>query len=470
MSVPIEADYTETFLFPPSLEDFVPADDPARFIRSFVDALDGTGLGIVAGNNETGRPAYSWKLLLRIWLYGWFEHVHSSRQLEKLCMRDVGMMWLTGMNRPDHNTIWRFYHNNRGALRRLFKKSVQVAMANGLVGMVLHAVDGTKIRANASRYRELSKKKLDAALEDIEGAIEETMAAIEKASEEDAPADRLSEALQGRRDLRDTIRKDLDRLTSTGRSHMNLTDADSRLMRTREGTQQYSYNAQAVADEKRGVLVSADVTREETDHHQMSAQLAQAEETTGSPAASAVADAGYFDGAELSLAEKQGRQVVVAVPERYNENQYCRADSAYHVSAYAYDEKSDSFVCPQGGRLRRCGSKSNDTVLYECECFTRCAYRHECTRSRTRKVVTVSRYHASIRRQRERQTTPEAQVMLRRRGSLIEPIFGTIKQHLGFRRFLVRGIANVQAQWHLVCCIHNLRKLYRYCGMGVRFA
>jgi transposase len=470
LSTTIEANYTETYLFPPSLEDFVSSDDPARFIRAFVDSLDAKVLGIKERNSETGRPEYSWRLLLRVWLYGWFEHIHSTRQLEKLCYRDVGMMWLTGLHRPDHNTIWRFYNDNKCALRAVFKQSTRVAMANDLVGMVLHAVDGTKIRADASRYKDLSKKRLERSLHDLDGAIDEALSMIEHCEQEDISQEHLPDHLQDDQKLREKIRSDLALFSSSDRPNINTTDPESRLMHTREGTQRYCYNAQAVADERSGIIVSADVTRDEIDRHQLTNQLDHVNDMTGGQADCTVADAGYFSGEELSRAEDRGDVVAVAIPDRYNENQFVKTGDTHHVNNYAYDESEDCFVCPRGGRLIFRGKHGKDTMLYECEHFNSCKHRDECTSSKQRKRITVSKYHSIIRRHRELQRNSTIiREALCRRSRLIEPIFGGIKHHLGFRRFRGRGYINARAQWFMVCCIHNLKKLYRYRGIAVHF-
>jgi transposase len=151
MSYHIDADYTKVFMFPPSLEDFVLPDDPVRFIRTFVESLDLKSLGFKVHDVVDGRPGFASSLLLKIWLFGSFERIHSSRALERQCKRDIALMWLAGMNYPDHNTLWRFFSDNKSAIKNLFKQSVHVALKNKLVGMVYHAIDGTKIGANASR-------------------------------------------------------------------------------------------------------------------------------------------------------------------------------------------------------------------------------------------------------------------------------------------------------------------------------
>jgi transposase len=466
----IDADYTQTFLFPPSLEDFISEDDPARFIRAFVDSLAPDELGIVQKNDTDGRPPYSWALLLRVWLYGWFERVTSTRALEKMCHRDVGMLWLTGMHYPDHNTLWRFYRDNRQAMKKLFKQSVRVALKNSLVGMVLHALDGTKIKANASRFKDLSKKKLEKILRTLDASIEDFLQHIEDESADTLKGvDSLPEELRDHVKLRKKIQADLAELSRHGVNNLNKTDNDSRLMHTRNGTVDYSYNAQAVADSSHGIVVSADVTTDERDSQQLSQQIDNVKENMGCLAESTVADSGYYSGEELSKAEKCDSDVLVSIPARFNDNQHKSSDDIHHVNNYEYDKRRDCFICPRGGMLHFVREDKKNRI-YQCGLFKKCIYHAECTKSRTRRVVMVSKYHTSIRSQRKKQQKREAIEKLARRKTIIEPIFGIIKEQLGFRRFSGRGYKNASAQWQFVNCIYNLRKIYRHCGVSAIFA
>lgn len=473
MSYQIDADYTKTFLFPPSLEDFVPSDDPSRFIRAFVDSLDLSQLDIHERNSEDGRPNYSPRLLLKIWLYGWFDGVKSSRALERLCRRDLGLLWLTGMNYPDHNSLWRFYRTNRCSLKKLFKHSVRIAMKNDLIGMVLHALDGTKITANANRHKELSRKRLEKQLRQVEEIIEKYMQTIESSSEAELPSDRLPEELQDANVLKERIENDLGQLKERGLNNSNTTDVESRLMRTREGTTSYSYNAQGVADLKSGIMVSADVTQAENDSHQLNRQLEEVESTVGECAETTVADSGYFSGEELSSAEERSRTVLVDIPRHYNENSIIRTTDSHHINNYTYDRSTDSFICPRGGRLeyKRDVDRKNhrNAKEYVCTNFKDCPYKKECTRSDGIKRITTSKYHESIRRQLKKHQISESQRLLSLRKTMIEPVFGIIKEQLKLRRFLYRGLDNARSQWYLVCSIYNLRKIFKLCGSRVQF-
>ena len=113
----LNADYPQEFMFPPCLEDWVGPDHPARFIREFVDAMDLEELGITWATGKNGRPAYAAELLLRVWLYGYFERVRSSRRLEKACRDHIGFIWLAGTHQPDHNTLNNFFRANKEGIR-----------------------------------------------------------------------------------------------------------------------------------------------------------------------------------------------------------------------------------------------------------------------------------------------------------------------------------------------------------------
>src|SRR5262245_46983302 len=161
MSYEKYANYDQQWLFPPSLEDLLPGHHPARMIREFSDGQDLESIGFRVRVSEDGRPNYSSNLLMKVWLYGYISRVRTTRTLERACMNDVGMLWLTGMNHPDHSTLWRFWRDNRKGIQKLFKQLLQIAVSLKLVGLVLHAVDGTKIYSQASEEKGLHRSSLE---------------------------------------------------------------------------------------------------------------------------------------------------------------------------------------------------------------------------------------------------------------------------------------------------------------------
>jgi transposase len=182
MSKDIRADYSQTFLLPLSLENWVGVNHPARFIRDFVASIDFESLGFRVPQLSTGRPPYSADLLLSVWLYGYLNRIRSSRGLERACRERVSLLWLTGMNSPDHNTLWRFWSLNKTALRVVFRQVVVVAYDSGLVGLAVHAVDGTKIRACSSSRSGCHKKELGEMLKHLDVSIEQAISEIESSA------------------------------------------------------------------------------------------------------------------------------------------------------------------------------------------------------------------------------------------------------------------------------------------------
>ena len=138
---------------PPTLDELVPSEHPARFVGEFVDALDRDDwaeLGVDIDGSWTGAPAYHPSALLGVWLYGFMTGVRLCRKLEVACRDQIPYLWLTGWQRPDHNTLWRFYKSHRQSMRKLLKRTVQTAVRMDLADLALQAVDGTKVGANAT--------------------------------------------------------------------------------------------------------------------------------------------------------------------------------------------------------------------------------------------------------------------------------------------------------------------------------
>ena len=310
-----DMDREQMWLLPPSLDELLPLDHPARFVAVFVDALDKEGwaeLGVEINGDPLGAPAYHPRALLCVWLYGFMTGVRSCRKLEAACRDQIPYLWLTGWQQPDHNTLWRFYKEHRQAMRRLFKRTVRTAVAMQLVDLAVQAVDGTKVAANATRDRTYDAERGRRLLDRLEKAIEDLEAQNEEG--EDAPAVHLPEELADKRALREQVRQAMDDLASQeGLRHINLTDKDARLMKTRHGIVP-GYNAQSmvspieVDDEASGMLITAvDVVDDPTDYGQFTPMLEQAEETTGTKACMTLADAGYYSGSNLSECAGRGQ-------------------------------------------------------------------------------------------------------------------------------------------------------------------
>jgi transposase len=359
--------------------------------------------------------------------------------------------------------------DNRKSLKGVFVQGVQLAVKGGLVGMVLNAVDGTKIRADVSRESGLHEKRLKELLRKLNEGVDEVCDQIEEAEgKEEGKEYRLPDNLARKEQLREFIYKGLEELKKAGESHLSLTDKDARMMITGEGIKfaylktQTSGNAQAVVDAESGVIVGAEVVQEESDNFELVKMLDEVQENVGKVAEETVADAGYFSGEELKKAEDNSYGVLVdtTIVEKKDSS-----GSEFEIWHFRYDREADVWICPKGGvlrfeRERKHRGKGYMVRVYRCQGYEGCAHRWECSKNKKGRTIGVSPYHLAIVNQLEKQKQAKSKALLQRRKTIVEPVFGIIKQALGFRRWTVRGVENVRAQWFLICTAINLRKIY----------
>lgn len=462
----------QAWLLPPTLGELIPADHPARFVAEFVDALDRHAwieLGIGPDGEPLGAPAYHPRALLSAWLHGFMTGIRSCRKLEAACRDQVPYLWLTGWQHPDHNTLWRFYQAHREALRKLLKHTVVTAVELGLVDLAVQALDGTKVGANAAGDRTHDAAGLGRLLERTEAAIAELEAQNEGGNDPVPP--RLPEELQQAQALRQRVRDAMSRMAEKSLSKVNLTDDDAQLMKGRSGII-IGYNAQAMvsplnpgATNGQGMLITAaDVVNSAADSGQLIPMLEQAEEVTGERSPVTLADGGYHTAANLEAGECRGQTLVMS--ERY----HAEAQAPYFKDQFAYDAATESYLCPQGQRLLFRGLRKSPVTgsrsirVYRASrtaCRT-CPAFGVCTKDKHGgRALWIGPSDMLLRKHREWMRTEEARSLYARRKELIEPTFGILKDQLAARRFLLRGLTNVRAEFALLAAAFNLRTLWR---------
>jgi transposase len=453
----ITPDYEQQFLLPPALEEWVPADHPARFIREFVEQLDLVALGFALPACADGRPPYAPSLLLKIWLYGYLQRIRSTRKLEAACREHLSLLWLTGLIQPDHNSLWRFWRANQKPLRAVFKQTVQVAVRTGCVGLVVQALDGTKLAAAASSHTGWTQEHMAKLL----AALDEALVASELEilrEDPEAPGYRLPAGLAERQQLREQIKTGLAQLAADGRRHYHPVEPEARRMKTREGNR-YAYNAQAMTDGQCGIITAADVTRQETDTGQLVPLIVQTQATIGVAATptETLADSGYGAGADLQAAAAQNLPVLVPPAEGAPAK-----DKPYASRNFHYDEAAQTVTCPQDRPLVHEGGTTRDghrVERYRCP-HRDCPVRAQCSPDPKGRQIEIHPHTPVVQAMRQRLATPEGQALYRSRAPVAERTFGRIKQHDAFRRFTVWGLEAVRTQWALVCAAANLRILY----------
>ena len=462
----------QAWLLPPTLDELIAANHVARFVAVFVDALESaawTELDIMPDGELLGAPAYHPRALLSVWLYGFMTGVRSTRKLEAACRDQAPYWWLTGRQQPDHNTLWRFYEENRDGLRHLLRRTVRTAVMAGLVDLAVQAVDGTKVAGNAAKDRTYDEAGLQRLLERTEAAIAD-LEAQNKSGDEPLPP-RLPERLADAKVLEEQVKDALARVQAEdGPRHTNLTDSDAGLLKSRGGGFIAGYNAQAMASPlneavagRTGMLITAAaVTNSPDDHPQLGHMVEQAQGLKGKATELTLADAGYHSGTNLESMEALGQKILM--PEAGDRARR----SPYHKDAFIYDSATDSYRCPEGQTLHFKGEKNRrnrplarvygagPAVCRVCPAFG------VCTKDRRKgRQLEIGPVDEALRRHRAVMAREESKKAYRQRQQLIEPVFGIMKEQQGARRFLLRGAEKVLSEWTLLATAFNLRTLYR---------
>jgi transposase len=469
-------DRDDAWLVPPSLASFLGADHPARFIATFVDQLPRTkwrAMGIDPDGHGRGAPGYAPRALLGAWLYGLMTGIRTTRRLEQACAESVPVLWLTGAQRPDHNTLWRFYQSHRVGLGQLFEDSVRSAVKVDALDLAVQAVDGTKVRGSVAR----ASLRTEAGLQQLLEGVSEVLAQVDSQHAGDGGGEppRLPPELQDEQTRHARIADALEQIQQEdGPERVSLTDPDARLQKLRGGGYAVGYNGQAAAaglhpeqtEGVRGVfLTGVGLTNAAHDHEQLPPLLRAMTASTEQPVDTVLADSGYFSSTTLGALAAEHPDTRALIPD----SQAPTAEDPYHKDHFIYDPDTDTMTCPEGqtlpfaGLITRPGDEP-DARRYRAarSVCAACPALAACVKSQGKgRSVTLRPDDARLRAHRARMATDEAQTEYKRRKALIERPFGVIKDRLDGRQLYLRGLANVTAEWTLLCTAFNYRVLWK---------
>jgi transposase len=430
-----EWDCEQTLMFPPSVLDFVPKGHLAHFVRETTqDSLDLSAILSVYGE-ERGYPPYHPVMMTALLLYAYTQGIYSSRRISKACQERVDFMAVTSMQRPDFRTVSDFRKRHLEALRGLFVQVLRLCQQAGLVKLGHVALDGTKVKANASKHKAMSYGRMKKAEAELAAVVRSWLDKAQSAdTREDAEfgADRSGEELPGwvldkqrrlekLREAKAALEAEAAQAAASkqskgpagapkrgrppknppgvpkDRAQRNFTDPESRIMKSGDGFVQ-AFNAQAAVDAASQVIVAQTLSNHASDAQELTPIVAQIKKNTRRQARELSADAGYCS--EENLKELNRR----------------------HISGYVATGRIQHGQASVGGKRKlRAGS------------------RVQAMRRKLQRAGRRSRY--------------------RLRKQVVEPVFGQIKQGRGFRQFLLRGLEKVTGEWSLVCTAHNLLKL-----------
>ena len=447
----------QSLLFPPSLHDWLPENHLARFLADVVNALDLDAIDWSYSEKDgRGLSAYAPAMMVRVLLYGYATGVYSSRKIQAKTYDDVGFRLLSADEHPDHSTLAEFCKRHLTALAGLFMQALQLCAKAGLVKLGHVAIDGSKIKANASKHKAMSygrmseteqrlKQEVEALLQQAEQTdaaedakygkgkrgdelpeelarresrlkkIQQAKAELEKEAEEKAEQERAeAEAkLAARKEKEEKTGKKQggrepripasEPIHPDAKAQRNFTDPESRILPdgANKGSFLQGYNAQAAVDSTAQVIVAAEITQQANDSRQLVPMLELVEANMGRKPDAVSADAGYWSEATATDQSVAGIDLHIAT-----------------------------------GRI-----KHGETIAMENGPPPDSATPRQAMQHKLR--------------------TEAGRSIYKMRKAIVEPVFGQIKEQRGFRRFSLRGLQNVRSEWKLVCATANLLKLFR---------
>jgi len=425
----------QSYLLPPSPSDWLPENHLSFFISEVVDEMDLSGLYERHEESDPrGNQPFHPAMMLKILIYAYATGTFSSRRIAQKIEEDVAYRVLAAGNFPQHRTICDFRREHLQRFIELFKQVVQIAKNSGLVKLGRVAIDGTKIKANASKHKAMSYDRMKQEEKRLENEIAELIKQAERTDRQedqeygsDQRGDELPQELQRRESRLKKIREAKKRLEERqaeedrqkgrhegdgGRpegkkgqpfkkefgqprekAQDNFTDPESRIMKAGNAFEQ-SYNAQACVDEEHQIIVAVGVTNSAADNAQLIPMIEATEAVVEQIPGQILADAGYRSEANFEHLERNNIDSVIAMGR---------------------EGKPDK--------------------------------------------VPVSTANQATLRMKEKLKTADGAAAYRRRKVIVEPVFGWIKRVLGFRQFSFRGLTRNNAEWHLVCLAMNLRRM-----------
>jgi transposase len=456
-------DRWQTLLFPESLEEYVAAENPVRFLDAFVGSLDLHGLGFAKAQcADTGRPPYDPAVLLKLYLYGYLHRIRSSRLLEAECHRNVEVIWLLGKLAPDFKTIADFRKDHLKPLKAVCRQFTMVCRKLELFGGELLAVDGSKFKAVNARDKNFNAGKLKELIAHTDARLAQYLKAMDSADEQEAGATTLNKgqlaekiaALQERKEWHEEL---LAQLQDEEDKQISVTDPDTRRMPTAQGNQ-VGYNAQVAVDAKHKLIAASDVTNEVTDYNQLANVALAAKANLELKQTEVVADSGYYNASEVSRCVDA--RIEPLIPKADTSANTARG--LYGKSKFKFDEKKDVYVCPAGGELSYRFStyeKGRELRYYRARGCGQCALKSRCTRNQANRTITREANEHLMEAMAERMRQEPGKFKLRK--ALAEHPFGTIKRSLGYTHFLLKGLEKVRTEWSLIALVYNLKRVLK---------
>ena len=506
-------DRKQVLLFRPTLDESIPENALVRVLDELIDTCDFSEFEKTY-HGSRGQPPIPPKVLAKLWLYALKRKIRSSRDLEYAATHNIDFMWLGQGHEPDHVTFSNFRKKFGEELNGLFRQVVRLAMTVGLVKLEQVTLDGTRVKANNSRFETLTAegiaKQLDEVTKELAVALQECELVDKNedtlfgpgGSGSEVPPElaklkarktKLNDALKTVREMDEERRRTQQINPAKNPAQLPMTDPDSRVLPNKEGGYAPNYTPMAAVDVGSDIIVAVNVIAGVTEHTQLLPIIEQIETDFGKRPEQSLNDGVYATGQNISALENSGTELISPLPavDTTRVNPALRADPTQAVpeaewknlprnpqhkkldkSCFIYNQEQDLYYCPMGQPMPLDVTKSKTQAddqklkfdVYRSEGCEGCPLREKCVSDKSKAGRTISRDEFTEQRERHaaKMATESAKTAYKKRLHAGEVVFAHIKQAMGLRQFLLRGLKNVKIEWVWACTAYNIMKLARY--------
>jgi transposase len=449
----------------PHIEQWVSEYSPVRLIDKVVEEFIKENIEkTIRGQKAKGCTSYGSDTLLKLLLYSYFNWISGSRRIEKETYRNIEVIWLLGDLKPDHWTICQFRRENKELIRSAAIEFRKFLIANGYIEGKSIVIDGSKMKAYAAREM-YCEKSLNTRINKIEEQLDKY---FDNAEETDELEDRLEAESKENEALKSQIKKLeeekarlevlKDQLEKSDKNYISPADPDSTLMKSRDG-KMACYNIQTGVDAKHHMIVLAQATTDATDIELLKDDFENIKAQLGLTPKDIVADKGYGNVILIKeIEENNETKCIIPLPEPMSKEQ----DKANGIE-FLYDQENDQYICSNQKKLELHSTnyKHRNQLynIYKCKDCGGCPIRNKCTNSKTGRTIKVNIHHQWINDYKQRILKPENKEKVKRRKTIVEHPYGTIKMIMGKFCFLLQKKHKVQIEVDLYSTVYNLKRL-----------
>lgn len=441
---------------PICFDNLISEDNPVRVIDAFVDSLDMEKLNFKNAIPKTiGRPSYNPKTMLKLYLYGYFNGIRSSRKLEKECNRNIELFWLLNELKPDFKTIADFRKYNINCMENVFTSFSELCDKLNLIGKEIIAIDGSKFRACNSRKKNYTKTKIEKQIQYYKKNVKKYMELLDTMDSDEEDAGKVHASKEEIAQKIEESKKRIDELEYLHKEvkengEISITDPDAKHMKMNNNGTDICHNTQIAVDDKNHIVVAVDVTSSPADQNQLYNMSKKAKEALNVEELTVLADKGYWNGEEFKKCKEEHITPIVSAPKEQGKKGFRKSD-------FKYDKNKDYYVCPQGEILYK--SKGKQLAYRNSKACKNCPQRDNCTQNKTGRRILRNENEEILNENVMRQK--EKMLQYKERQKIVEHVFGTVKRALGYTHFLLRKNEKVRGESFMHFLIYNMKRVIK---------